>query len=138
MTTWGKGPRGKATMLHSYVVRSRGACEMCGRPGEDLVVAVPKLGKLVLPIGGLQAAHIVSRSYAATRTDETNAWALCPAHHRRLTQHPEEHVWFATRTLGEAGYAELRAKAYQGLNAKPAFWQAEIDRLTALLAEVSS
>lgn len=134
---YGKGPRGKATMLHSLVVRSRGACERCGRAGEDQTVRVPQVGTLVLPVGGLQAAHIISRRYVATRTDERNAWALCPACHRRLTEHPHEHVHFTIETIGQAQFDRLCARAMSGQQGKAAFWSAEIDRLTEILRGLS-
>lgn len=113
---YGKGAKAKATKLHSLVVRARGACERCGSTSS------------------LQAAHIVSRRYSATRTDERNAWCLCASCHFFLTHNPFEHVVFAHRTIGEVVYAELREKALSNLRPwKPADWQAEVDRLEGLL-----
>ena len=114
----------KATTLHSMVVRARAGyrCERCGTTD-----------------GQLQCAHIVSRRYTATRVDPFNAWCLCASCHRRLTEHPDEHVQFAYATRGEHGYASLRACAYagRGVVMNAAFWsgqiailQAELDRLT--------
>lgn len=115
---YGKGPRGKATRLHALLVRSRGACERCGSSD-----------------GSLQCAHIVSRRYASTRTDETNAWCLDFRCHQRLTEHPNEHVAFAHQTHGVEGYEALLAKAYNAAGTKfgDAFWKAEVVRLTELL-----
>lgn len=118
---YGTGPKGKATRLHSLVVRARGRCERCGSTS------------------GLQAAHIISRKFSATRTDERNAWCLCASCHRRLTDWPNEHVAFAVQTLGDDLYAELRAKALENPRPwKPADWQAECVRLQALLDEVAA
>lgn len=114
----------KATTLHSMVVRARAGyrCERCGTTD-----------------GQLQCAHIVSRRYTATRCDPFNAWCLCASCHRRLTEHPDEHVQFAYATRGEIGYQSLRACAYAGRGAvmNASFWrervdalQAELDRLT--------
>ncbi len=114
----------KATTLHSMVVRARAGyrCERCGTVD-----------------GQLQCAHIVSRRYTATRVDPFNAWCLCAACHRRLTEHPDEHVQFAYATRGEIGYQSIRSCAYAGRGtvANAAFWagqvailQAELDRLT--------
>lgn len=114
-TTYGKGKRGKATRLHSLVVRSRGACERCGRTDN------------------LQCAHIIGRRYSATRTDETNAWCLCAGCHMRLTEHPDEHVHFVAQTIGMDAFHRLKERALAGVKANDAFWQGEIDRLTALL-----
>lgn len=114
----------KATVLHSMVVRARAGyrCEFCGRTD-----------------GQMQAAHIVGRRYTATRCDPDNAWCLDSSCHRRLTENPHEHVAFAVKTRGEAGYRQLIDKAYagRGLVMGAAFWrervdslQAELDRLT--------
>ena len=116
---WGKGPKGKATRLHSLVVRSRGRCERCGTTEK-----------------ALQCAHIIGRRYSATRTDETNAWALCAACHMRLTEHPDEHMHFVAQTIGMDRFHELKSKALAGVKTNDAFWQAEADRLAAILERV--
>lgn len=118
---YGKGPKGKATKLHAELVRSRGACQRCGSTDT------------------LQCAHIITRSYSATRTDERNAWCLCAGCHLYLGLHQFEHVEFALATIGAEVYAELREKATSNPRPwKPAMWQAEVVRLTALLAEVNA
>lgn len=114
---YGRGPRAKATRLHSQVVRARGTCQRCGRSSGVQ----------------LQCAHLISRRYAATRTDETNAWCLCAACHRRLTEHPDEHMAFVGETVGLAVFEALKAKALAGVKANDAFWLSECERLTALL-----
>jgi len=115
---YGTGARGKATRLHSLVVRSRGFCERCGGTNT------------------LQAAHIIPRRYAATRTDETNAWCLCAGCHRRLTEWAEDHMALVDATIGRAAYDELKRRANEGVKANGTFWLAECERLSALLAEV--
>jgi hypothetical protein len=110
----------KATALHSQYVRARdGRCVRCGTTS-----------------GQLQCAHIISRRYAATRTDEGNAYCLCAGCHRRLTEHPHEHVGFFTAHLGSwDAYQALIDKANDGTNTvmRHAFWEEEIRRLTRLL-----
>lgn len=115
---YGKGAKGQATMWHSKIIRARsgGKCERCGRPSDSL-----------------QAAHIVGRRYAATRTDLGNGWALDAGCHMRLTEHPDEHVAFAIQTLGLDGYELLRMKAYDG---KRVDWEAEAARLKAIAKEM--
>lgn len=130
---WGKGPKGKATRLHSILVRSRGACERCGKAGEIRTESVPGLGALVVPIGGLQCAHIIGRRYSATRTDERNAWALCAGCHMRLGEHPDEHMHLAAQTIGLEAFDELKAKALAGVKSNDVFWRSEVERLTAEL-----
>lgn len=113
----------KATALHSQFVRARdGKCVRCGAM-----------------TGQLQCAHIISRRYAATRTDEQNAVCLCAVCHRRLTEHPHEHVAFFTMWLGSwDAYQALIDKADAGKDTvmRSAFWQDEIDRLSKALADV--
>lgn len=117
---YGKGSKAKATRLHSLVVRARGRCERCGSTSS------------------LQAAHIVSRRYSATRTDERNAWCLCASCHFFLGNNPFDHVVFAHQTIGEAVYRELREKALSNPRPwKQADWDAECVRLSELLAVAS-
>lgn len=116
-TTYGKGARGKATRLHSLLVRSRGRCECCGGTRS------------------LQTAHIIGRRYAATRTDERNAFCLCAGCHMRFTQHPDEWLDFIDSTIGRDEYLRLKAKAQEVTKTNVAFWLAEVARLSALLAE---
>lgn len=115
---YGTGSKGKATVLHSKIVRARadGRCERCGRSDR-----------------ALECAHIVGRRFAATRTDEHNAWALCHGCHSYLTENPFEHVLLAIRTLGDDGYRALLAKAYAGSKMK---WDVELARLQALSVEL--
>lgn len=114
----------KATSLHSQYVRARdGRCVRCGST-----------------TGQLQCAHIISRRYAATRTDEGNAYCLCAGCHRRLTEHPHEHVAFFSELLGSWDeYRKLIDKAYMGKDTvmRSPFWENEIRRLTALLEDVN-
>jgi hypothetical protein len=119
MSIYAKGPRGKADRLFSLVVRARGACQRCGKAES------------------LQCAHIVSRRYNNTRTDERNAWCLCAGCHLFLTEHPEEHVWFAQATIGDKVYEELRLLARSDRKWKEADWRDEIIRLQERLTLAS-
>lgn len=120
---YGKGAKGRASKLHAELVRSRGRCERCGKTDVRL-----------------ECAHIVSRRYAATRSDENGAWCLCSYCHRYLTENPYEHVQFAIKTLGEDGYRKLLDKAYAtvGQRLGEAFWKSECERLAALLKEAEA
>ena len=114
----------QATILHSMVVRARAGyrCERCGKTS-----------------GQMQCAHIFSRAYTMTRTDEANAWCLCASCHRYLTQNPLEHVNFAYETIGQARFLLLRDKAYSGIHQKTTqeFWESEVARLEAALKDVT-
>lgn len=118
--SYGKGAPKKATKLHSLIVRSRGACENCGERDYSK----------------LQAAHIVSRKYAKTRTDETNAYCLCATCHWRFTNWPLEFAAFVLDHLGDEAYNALRAKAHD--TTTKVDWNAEVARLEARWAAISS
>lgn len=112
----------RATSLHSQYVRARdGRCVRCGRTD-----------------GQLQCAHVFSRRYAATRTDERNAACLCATCHRYLTENPYEHVLFFTAHLDPGEFQHLRDKAYGGIGQvmRAEFWAAECARLERLLGPV--
>jgi hypothetical protein len=117
-----KSLKARATEAHSLYVRARDrACARCG-----------------LVKNRMECAHIFSRGYSATRTDELNAVALCSGCHRYLTRNPHEHVEFFQTRLGLDVYHALKEKAYQGTKGRyPAsYWQAEITRLEELLRGV--
>lgn len=117
---YGKGKRGKATMLHSKVVRSRGHCARCGSQA-----------------GPFDCAHIIPRRYAALRCDPENAWCLCKACHMRCTEWASEHMALVEATIGLDRYEELRRTAQVGVKASDAFWQGWIDVLTPMLEETA-
>lgn len=114
--SYGKGDKGKATKLHSRIVRSRGACEKCGERNFLL----------------LQTAHIISRRYSATRTDETNAFCLCAACHRYYTDWPKEFSRFITDKIGTEKYEQLKAKAE---TVTKMAWSDEVERLKLIAKE---
>src|SRR5687767_11227967 len=105
-TTYGRGARGRATKLHSLVVRSRGKCERCGETDYSK----------------LQTAHVIPRRYAATRTDERNAFCMCARCHMRLTEWPNEFMAFISETIGLDEFHRLREKA---LSVTKVDWEAE-------------
>lgn len=117
---YGKGAKGRATRLHSLVVRARGRCESCGSSS------------------GLQCAHIVTRRRNATRTDENAAFCLCGGCHMRYTHDPLLWVDFVCSKIGRDGYDAIQAKSLDPLfKAKESFWLAECERLAALLKEAA-
>lgn len=113
--SYGKGPKGKATKLHSQIVRARGACENCGS------------------VQNLQCAHVVTRKYSATRTDENAAFCLCATCHRRFTDWPLEWAEFVEAKLGRTEYDRLQWKAEQVTKVD---WEAELERLKALWSDI--
>lgn len=111
------GDPGKADMLFSRLVRSRGACERCGKQGTD-------------------TAHIVRRRYSATRCVEDNAWCLCRPCHVKVDGWPHEFMWLVERTIGVPRYQELVRQANDGpaLSSR-LFWRGEVERLLGRCAE---
>lgn len=116
---YGVGDKGKATKLHSLIVRSRGSCERCGDADYSK----------------LQCAHIIRRTYAWTRTDERGAWALCARCHFHLDNHPDEFMHFVRETIGMAQFDRLKRRALDGVN-KKFDWPAEVARLAAIWKEM--
>ena len=114
---YGKGPKGKATRLHSLLVRSRGRCERCGEARYEK----------------LTTAHIIRRSYTATRTDESASWCLCYSCHRLTEDFPREFMALVEQTIGMERYEELERLARAGMKRSQADWHAEVLRLESLL-----
>lgn len=120
---YGKGAKGRATKLHSEIIRSIGSCERCYRTE------------------GLQAAHIKSRSYSATRTLLNNAWCLCAKCHWHLTKNPEEHVAYIHMSWADEVFDIIKSWAEEGIRLDwPAMargfnqnsWEEEYERLKQL------
>lgn len=113
---YGKGLKGKATKLHAELIRSRGRCEGCGSTAN------------------LQCCHILTRGFAATRTDEDNALCGCASCHAKWGANPLLFGDFVRAYLGEEHLKRIQEKAYAGVKANDAFWRAEVERLEWLLA----
>jgi hypothetical protein len=113
-----KGDAGKADLLFSRIVRSRGDCQRCGRPATD-------------------TAHIVRRRYSATRCVEDNAWALCRSCHNTTGEWPNEFMWLVETTIGVARYIELQHLANAGTRmSSKLFWRETRERLEARCREL--
>lgn len=112
-----KGDKGACDRLTSLLVRSRGACQRCGSPSN------------------LQAAHIISRRYAATRCNLANLWALCPGCHMYVDEHFDAKYRLTVDTIGLDTFTELSRLAQS--NRGRWDWAAERERLTALVKAAS-
>jgi hypothetical protein len=109
----------EATRLHSRLVRqTKGPLCQCGCGQE-----------------ATDAAHIIGRVFAHTRTDLDNAYALNASCHRRFTNHADEWMEFVDRTIGRDEYMRLKRKALDGVSCK-FDWYDELDRLKALAASL--
>lgn len=88
--------KNRADKLWSLIIRSEGSCRRCGRqPGEIT----------------LQAAHIISRRYTATRWDLRNGLPLCMGDHHWAHNYPLEFELFVIEQIGNDTYAGLRELA---------------------------
>ena len=108
----------EATRLHSLIVRTlKGPwCESC-----DERYAT-------------EAAHIIGRTFAHTRTDVDNAFALCAQCHRHYTNWADDWMAFVDARIGRDEYDRLKAKAQAGVGVK-VDWYDELDRLKAVAEE---
>lgn len=115
-SAYGKGDRGKATRLHSQVVRQKGYCERCGDSK-----------------GPFDAAHIIRRHYGATRADPENGWCLCRPCHSLVDTFADEFAALVEKTIGWEGYGELKRRAQEGVGQK-VDWAAQVETLKAALS----
>jgi 5-methylcytosine-specific restriction endonuclease McrA len=91
-----KGDKAKCDNLIRKIVHARGYCQNCGSPKNP------------------NAAHIIGRSSARTRTDEDNFFLLCASCHTRFHANPDEWMAFVDATIGRHEYTRLKQKAESG------------------------
>lgn len=120
---YGKQSKAKATRLHSTVVRTRDCfkCRWCGASKED--------GKQI------QCAHIISRSIAATRTDERNAVSLCASCHWKQSKNPLVWARWIESELGRDHLDDLLERGVPGVKVD---WGKEVLRLQSTLDVLTS
>lgn len=130
--SYGKGAKKKAIKLHSEVVRARAdyVCQRCGLKRGDVRDNAKKTKVAI------QCAHIVSRTYVATVTDERNGFSLCGACHYFLDKWPVEMTRFIIDNHGSLdAYNDLKSKVDSGHVPN---WDEEIERLKGLLEHYES
>ena len=114
--------RNKADVLYSKHIRAVGYCEAQGHEMANGDTACsPKL----------ECAHILTRSYAWTRTfmDEDgnrNAVCLCSKHHRWFTANPVEWGKWVIDNIGADVYDVVRRRSQQRAKFD---WESELARL---------
>lgn len=116
--SYGKGDKGKATKLHSKLVRMLGYCENCGTSD----------------YAKLTCAHIVKRRYSNTRTKICNAFVLCYSCHRMYEDWPRKFSKFITDNLGGEKYELLEHIANHGTTKFD--WTTELERLKKIEKEI--
>ena len=129
---YGKGDKGKATKLHSQIVRSIGYCESCEYecPCED---------KWKHTTGcKLQAAHIQGRTASNTRTQLRNAFSLCASCHRKFTDQPLTFSRFVTTTWAQEHRQILIELSRPMVTGQKMDWEWELDRLKECKKRIKS
>lgn len=116
MSAQRKGAARKADDLFRVLIRARGACERCGKHGDPRE---------------FETAHIIRRRYSHTRTDERNAWCLCPPCHRLVDTFPDDFMELVAQTPGREVFEALKVKS---LRREKFDWDVEVERLKGLLA----
>jgi transcription elongation factor Elf1 len=111
MTRRRRNHRAEADRIFARLIRETGQCRRCGSTDH------------------LQCAHILSRSYSATRTDERNALCLCRSCHMFFTHRPLEWDLWARQEIGSSVVDALRTLA---LTHVAPDWKAEVARLEHL------
>lgn len=88
--------------------------------------------------GNLQCAHIIGRSWTATRLDLANAVPLCAGHHKQMTHDPWLHVRFFDALIRPKEHDRLREKAAAGIGGAVTvkWWQSELERLQKIESEI--
>jgi 5-methylcytosine-specific restriction endonuclease McrA len=112
-----KGDKGKCDKIFSQIIRMSGECLNCRKTTN------------------LQCAHIVSRRFAATRTDLQNAYCLCAGCHQYFTAWPREFSKFITKNTGSDAYERLKLKAETVTKVD---WSEELIRLQAVYKDLQS
>lgn len=129
---YGKGAKGKATKLHSQIVRSIGYCESC-------LYECPCVDKWQHTTGcKLQAAHIQGRKASQTRTKLINAFSLCASCHRKFTDQPLTFSRFVTTTWAQEFRDELLALSRPMVTGQKMDWDWEVDRLKEVMKRIKS
>lgn len=126
----GKGAKGKATKLHSLIVRARRSCEACG-----YTCPCPTFPERHTVDCRLQCAHIIGRSRPRTRTAIDNGVALCASDHSRFTAEPILWARWVDEHCGPAHGDILLARA-NDTSGQRFDWDAELARLEPIWAEV--
>lgn len=119
---YGKGDKGKATKLHSVIIRSQGICESC-----DYECPCPDKWKH--NVCKLQAAHIQGRTASNTRTQLRNAFCLCASCHRKFTDQPLTFSRFVTGTWAQEHRQTLIELSRPMVTGQKMDWEWELDRL---------
>ena len=114
------------------VKAAKGAKGACDRLWRDIVKAGQRCERCGLTNTRFEAAHIIGRRFAKTRTDERNGWCLCSRCHFLVDNFTDEHQKLVEATIGQAIYDELRETALD--TTRKMDWELERERLKHIKA----
>lgn len=126
---YGKGDKGKATKLHSSIIRTLGTCEKC-----DYKCPCVDEWKHTKDCK-LQAAHIQGRTKSATRTLLINAFCLCASCHRIFTDKPLSFSRWITETWAQE-YRDLLIQLSNTMTKMD--WAERLTQLKAIELQIKS
>lgn len=109
-----RGDKGACDRLASELVRMRGGCQYPGCTAR-----------------GTDTAHIIGRTYAATRTRLDNLLCLCRTHHVLIDRFPDEKLGVCQTVYGDGHYLSLREAAESTVGQR-FDWSAEAARLRTI------
>jgi len=122
---YGKGDKGKATKLHSIIIRSLGRCEAC-----TYQCMCPDKWKH--NVCKLQAAHLEGRTASGTRTQLRNAFSLCASCHRKFTDKPLTFAAFVDSSWAAEYKDRLVVLSRPMTTGQKMDWEEELVRLKAM------
>lgn len=103
---------------------------LCDDLWRDIIRAPQRCARCGSTDGPFEAAHVIRRRYAHTRTDELNGWCLDSKCHRIIDTYTSEFFALVEQTIGLDAHHELEVKS---MNRAKKDWFQEHDRLKALV-----
>jgi len=128
---YGKGDKGKATKLHSIIIRSLGRCEAC----EYKCACADKWKHGVCK---LQCAHLEGRTASGTRTQLRNAFSLCASCHRKFTDKPLTFNAFVDSSWAAEYKDRLVVLSRPMTTGQKMDWEEELVRLKAMHDDIKN
>lgn len=107
VTVFGSGDKGRATELHSRIVRARNVCEASRNP----LTTVHDTWLPHVCVGGFDTAHYIRRGYGHVRCELRNAFCFCRLAHTYFGDHHDEFDDFALARMGGPLFDRLHERA---------------------------
>ena len=134
--SYGSGAKGRATKLHSQIVRSIGYCENSEECGYEECPCEDKWKHT--RDCKLQCAHIEGRTASGTRTQLRNAYSLCASCHFTFGVKPLTFSRFVTTTWAQEHRQTLIELSRPMVTGQKMDWEWELDRLQEVQKRIKS